>query len=143
MRRSTKSRSKDRFPREKSGRSIVIFDWRDTGDLRREYALVYRAGLLDKTGCPVGGRLRDKLHDFAHFAHRGRKLGGNVPPMTASVSDDANIVPRASHNDMQARKMGNRNRGELSRVLIRHPANRKTPGELRRHAETTLLVPKP
>jgi hypothetical protein len=26
--------------------------------------------------------------------------------MTASVSHNANIVPRASHNDMQARKNG-------------------------------------
>jgi hypothetical protein len=61
---------------------------------------------LNETGCPVGGRLRDELYDFAHLLTEGRKLGGNIPPMTASVSHNANIVPRASHNDMQARKNG-------------------------------------
>jgi hypothetical protein len=55
------------FREKKSGRSIVIFDWRDTGGLRRENALVYRAGLLNETGCPVGGRFRDELYDFAHL----------------------------------------------------------------------------
>jgi hypothetical protein len=34
--------------------------------LRREYALIYRAGLLNKTG-PVEVTLRDKLHNFAHL----------------------------------------------------------------------------
>jgi len=36
------------------------------GLLRREDALVYRAGLLNKTG-PVEVRLRDKLNNFAHL----------------------------------------------------------------------------
>src|SRR5713226_4699589 len=53
--------------RTKSGRSIVIPDWRGTGDLAREYALVYRAGLLNQTGRPVGVGLPDKLYDFAHL----------------------------------------------------------------------------
>jgi hypothetical protein len=51
----------------KSGRSIVISDWRGRDDLRREYALVYRTGLLNKTGLPVGVRLPGKLYDFAHL----------------------------------------------------------------------------
>jgi hypothetical protein len=34
--------------------------------LRREYALVYRAGLLNKTG-PVEVALRNKLCNFAHL----------------------------------------------------------------------------
>jgi hypothetical protein len=53
------------------------------GTLRREDALVYRAGLLNKTG-PVEVTLRDKLNNFAHFAHQGWRFGGNIPPMTAS-----------------------------------------------------------
>ena len=36
------------------------------GTLRREDALVYRAGLLNKTG-PVEVTLRDKLNNFAHL----------------------------------------------------------------------------
>jgi len=43
-------------------------DWCGTGDLRREYALVYRAGLLNKAGFSLGVRLlRDELYDFAHL----------------------------------------------------------------------------
>ena len=34
--------------------------------LRREYAFVYRAGFLNKTG-PVEVTLRDKLYNFAHL----------------------------------------------------------------------------
>jgi hypothetical protein len=34
--------------------------------LRREYALIYRAGLLDKKG-PFEVMLRDKLNNFAHL----------------------------------------------------------------------------
>jgi hypothetical protein len=41
--------------------------------LGREYALVYRARLFNKTG-PVELALRDKLYNFAHFAHHGRKI---------------------------------------------------------------------
>jgi hypothetical protein len=36
------------------------------GPLRREDALIYRAGLLNKTG-PVEVTLRDKLNNFAHL----------------------------------------------------------------------------
>jgi hypothetical protein len=36
------------------------------GTLRREDALVYRAGLLNKTG-PVEVTFRDKLNNFAHL----------------------------------------------------------------------------
>jgi hypothetical protein len=36
------------------------------GTLRREDALVYRSGLLNKTG-PVEVTLRDKLNNFAHL----------------------------------------------------------------------------
>jgi len=57
------------FRENKSGRSIVLSDGRGTGDLGREYAFVYRARLLNKTGgFPVRGRLlRDELYDFAHL----------------------------------------------------------------------------
>ena len=79
-----------------SGRSIVISRWRDVSELRREYGLVYCAGLSNKTGCFLAGiRLRDKLHDLAHLLTKAGN-GGNIPPMTASVSD-ANIMPRASN----------------------------------------------
>ncbi len=39
--------------------------------LRREDALVYRAGLLNKTG-PLEVTLRDKLNDFAHLLTKVR-----------------------------------------------------------------------
>ena len=41
------------------------------GTLRREDALVYRAGLLNKTG-PLEVTLRDKLNDFAHLLTKVR-----------------------------------------------------------------------
>jgi hypothetical protein len=79
MRRSNRSRLKEQFPR--SGRTIVIFDRRVTSDLRREDALVYRAGLSNKTGGLVGVRLRDdKLYDDAHLltkAGNRRKYSAN------------------------------------------------------------------
>src|SRR5712691_11498744 len=86
------------FRENKSGRSIVIPDWRGTGDLGREYALVYRAGLLNQTGRPVGVGLPDKLYDFAHLVTSAGNLEEIFPPNIASVSDDANIVPRAFKN---------------------------------------------
>src|SRR5260221_4842513 len=63
--------------------------------------------------------------------------------MTASVSDDANIVPRASHNDMQARKTRDRNQGKRSRVLISHLANCKTPGNCGGMLKQRYLDPSP
>jgi hypothetical protein len=42
------------------------------GTLRREDALVYRAGLLNKTG-PVEVTLRDKLNNFAHLLTKAGK----------------------------------------------------------------------
>jgi hypothetical protein len=51
--------------------------------LRREYALVDRAGGLNETG-PFKLALRDELNNFAHFALHGWKSGGNIPPMTSS-----------------------------------------------------------
>ncbi len=41
--------------------------------LRREYALVYRAGLPNKTG-PFEVTLRDKLYDFAHLLSKAGNL---------------------------------------------------------------------
>jgi|SRR3979409_402740 hypothetical protein len=41
------------------------------GTLRLEDALVYRSGLLNKTGL-VEVTLRDKLNNFAHLFHQGR-----------------------------------------------------------------------
>jgi hypothetical protein len=41
------------------------------GTLRREDALVYRAGLLNKSG-PVEVTLRDKLNNFAHLLTKVR-----------------------------------------------------------------------
>jgi len=41
------------------------------GTLRRKDALVYRAGLLNKTG-PVEVTLRDKLNNFAHLLTKVR-----------------------------------------------------------------------
>ena len=49
------------------------------GTLRREDALVYRAGLLNKTG-PVEVTLRDKLNNFAHLltkVGKSRKYSAN------------------------------------------------------------------
>ena len=46
----------------------------------REYALVYRAGLLNKTGS-FEVTLRDKLNNFAHLlseAEIGRKYSANL-----------------------------------------------------------------
>jgi hypothetical protein len=43
------------------------------GTLRREDALIYRAGLLNKTG-PFEVTLRDKLNNFAHLL---TKVGGS------------------------------------------------------------------
>jgi hypothetical protein len=43
--------------------------------LRREYALVDRAGLLNKPGS-FEVTLRDKLYNFAHLALQGWKFGG-------------------------------------------------------------------
>jgi hypothetical protein len=71
------------FLREyKSGRRVVIPDWRGPGDLRREYALVYRAGLLNQTGRPVGVGLPDKLYDFAHLVTSAGNLEEIFPPNT-------------------------------------------------------------
>src|SRR5258706_12603003 len=56
------------------------------GLLRREYALVYRAGLSNKTG-PFELTLRDKLNKLRPFALQGWKFGGSIPPMTASISN--------------------------------------------------------
>jgi hypothetical protein len=66
------------FRENKSARRIVIPDWRGTGDLGREYALVYRAGLLNKTGRPVGVGLPDKLYDFAHLVTSAGNLEENI-----------------------------------------------------------------
>jgi hypothetical protein len=60
------------------------------GLFRREDALVYRAGFLNKTG-PVEVTLRDKLNNFAHFALQGWKFGGDFPPMNASASNSLGL----------------------------------------------------
>ena len=87
------------FRNDKSARIIIMPDWRGARDLRREYAFVDRAGLLNKTGFPVGvGFPRYKLYDFAHLPTKAGP-GGVIPPMTAGVRSDANIVPRSFHND--------------------------------------------
>jgi hypothetical protein len=68
-----------RFVRSFSGAALLT-----TGALfRREYALVDRAGLLDKAG-PFEVTLRDKLHNFTHFALQGGKFEKNARPITAS-----------------------------------------------------------
>ena len=62
------------FRDSKSVRSIVI-GRRGTRDLRREYAFVYRARLLNKTGSLVGIRLPwNKLYDFAHVLTKAGTL---------------------------------------------------------------------
>jgi hypothetical protein len=54
------------------------------GWLRREYALVYRAGLSNQPG-PFEVSLRNESYNFAHFSYHGCKFGGKIPPMTAST----------------------------------------------------------
>jgi hypothetical protein len=55
--------------------------------LRREYALIYRAGLLDKKG-PFEVMLRDKLNNFAHLlskAGNSEEIFRQWPPASATV----------------------------------------------------------
>jgi hypothetical protein len=53
---------------------------------RREYALVYRAGLLNKTGS-FEVTLRDKSNNVAHLLSKAESFGGNIPPTTASLNN--------------------------------------------------------
>ena len=88
------------FRSYKSARRVIMPDWRGTPDLRREYAFVYRAGLLNKTGFPVGVRFpRYKLYDFAHLPTKAG-LGGVIPPMTAGVRISCQGHPTTSHDSL-------------------------------------------
>jgi hypothetical protein len=53
------------------------------GILRREYALIYRTGLLNKTG-PFEVTLRDELNDFADL-HRSRTLRDSTGHLKSPV----------------------------------------------------------
>lgn len=112
--------------------------------LRREYALVYRAGLLNKTG-PIKVTLRNKLYNFAHLlttagnseeifrqsspssatvglrssAPKGPRLSQVVVPrrLTAAVRADLRNRDKAAHGQLAERVILVRDTYERFRMM--------------------------